>query len=129
MQKYSLHHTVEEIKNDFFDMNPHKAPGSDGFGAHFYQAFWPLIENEICIAIQGFFRHGKLPPSLTHTIIALILKNANPETANHFRPISLINTLYKVISKLLVNRLCPILKANISPLQITKCIHPTKIHS
>lgn len=109
--------STEEIKAAFFDMNPHKAPGLDGFGAHFFQAYWPYIENDICLAIQSFFFHGKLHPALNHTIIALIPKKPNPETLNHYRPISLVNTLYKAISKLLVSRLCPILKSNISPLQ------------
>lgn len=54
-------YTPEEIKAVFFDMNPHKVPGSDGFGAHFLQAYWPFIENDICLAIQSLFFHGKLP--------------------------------------------------------------------
>lgn len=59
----------------------------------------------------------KAPPALNHTIIPLIPKKCNPETPNRYRPISLINTLYKAVSKLLVKRLCPILKTNITPLQ------------
>lgn len=46
----------EDIKAAFFDMNPHKAPG--GFGPKFYQAYWPMVGQEICKAIQGFFHHG-----------------------------------------------------------------------
>lgn len=97
-------------------MNPHEAPGSDGFGAKNFQAYWHIIGNNICLAIHGFFHHGHLPPSLNHIIIALIPKTPTPETPNHFRTISLINSIYKAISKLLVARLCPILKSNISTL-------------
>lgn len=113
-------YSVEEIKAVFFEMNHHKTPGSDdGFGANFFQAYWPNIENDICLAIQGFFYHGRFPPSLNHIIITLIPKKPNPETPNHYHPISLINTLYKAILKLLVRRLYPTLKTNISPLQNT----------
>ena len=106
-----------EIKDAFFDINPLKAPGSDGFGGKFYQAFWPIIKKELITAVQSFFFHGKLPPSLNHTLITLIPKREAPETPDHFRPISLINSIYKAISKLLVTRLRPILQREISPLQ------------
>lgn len=101
----------------FNNINPYKAPGFDGFGSKFFQAYQPIIENDVCLAIQSFFHHDKLLLSLTHTLITLILKIDHPETPNHFRPISLINTIYKAISKLLVHRLSPILKREISPLQ------------
>lgn len=107
----------DDIKSFFFEMNPHKALGSDGFGANFFQAYWPIMDPQICLAIHGFFHHGCPPASLNHTIITLIPKTSSPETPNHFRPVSLINTIYKAISKLLVQILCLILKSNISPLQ------------
>jgi hypothetical protein len=53
---------------------------------------------------------------LNHSFIVLIPKNENPSNFNHFRPISLCNTMYKVISKLLVARLRPLLHKFISPL-------------
>ena len=107
----------EDVKNAFFDINPLKAPGSDGFGGKFYQAYWPIIGPELITAVQSFFHHGKLPPSLNHTLITLIPKKEAPESPDHFRPISLINTIYKAISKILVTRLRPILQREISPLQ------------
>ena len=106
-----------EIKAAFFDINPYKAPRSDGFGSKFFQTYWHIIHKDICVAIRSFFFHGKLPPSLNHTIITLIPKRENPSSPYHFRPISLINTIYKAISKILVQRLCPILQREISPFQ------------
>lgn len=110
--------STDEIKNALFDINPNKSPGLDGYGAKFFQAYWPIIENDVVIAIQSFFHHRKLPPSLNHTLIALIPKRPLPETPDHYRPIGLINnTIYKGISKILVNRLRPILQREISPFQ------------
>ena len=54
---------------------------------------------------------------MNHTIITLLPENENPDTPNHFRPISLINTIYKAISKILVHRLILILQQEISPFQ------------
>lgn len=107
----------EEIRVVFFDMNLHKAPGIDCYRAHLFQAYWSTIETDIRLAIKGFFHHEKLMPFLNHTILALLPKIQNPDNPNHFRPISLINTVDKSISKLLVQRLCPILNQNRSPLQ------------
>ncbi|XP_056688407.1 uncharacterized protein [Spinacia oleracea] len=107
----------EEIKNSFFTMKPLKAPGSDGFGPKFFQTYWKTIGPEVTLATKSFFSHGKIPPFLNHTLIALIPKNDNPENPNHFRPISLCGTIYKAISKLLVSRLSPILQKHISPFQ------------
>lgn len=69
------------------------------------------------LAIQFFFHQGKLLPSLNHTLITLFPKRDAPESPKHSRPISLINTMYKSISKLIVNRLRHILQREISPLQ------------
>ena len=64
-----------------------------------------------------FFTHGKLLKQINHTFIALIPKVDNPLQTQQFRPISLCNTIYKTISKLLVNRLRPLLNKIISPAQ------------
>lgn len=109
--------TPEEVKATLFDINPHKAPGSDGYGAKKFQAYWPIIHTDVTTSIESFFHHGKLPSSPNHTLLTLIPKRKTPETPDHFRPISLINTLYKGISKILVNRLRPILQREISPFQ------------
>lgn len=69
------------------------------------------------LAIQSFFHHDKLPALLNHTLISLIPKRPALKSPEHFRPISLINTIYKAISKLIVNRLRLILQREISPLQ------------
>ena len=90
--------TEEEIQRALFQMNPYKAPGSDGFGALFFQKFWPLFKDRLCLAIQHFFCTGELLKQFNHTFIALIPKVDNPNVPSHFRPISLYNTLYKIIA-------------------------------
>jgi len=109
--------TDNEIYQALFDMDPHKAPGPDGFDASFYQDHWDLIKDQICFAIKDFFNSGRLLKEVNHTFIALVPKVENPETTAHFRPISLCNTLYKIIAKVLVNRMRPILQRLIHPCQ------------
>jgi hypothetical protein len=109
--------TREEIKTTIFEMHPCKAPGPDGLPAFFFKQYWPIVADQVCNAVQNFFVHGQMLKELNNTFIVLIPKNENPTTVNHYRPISLCNTVYKIISKLLVARLRPILHKLISPQQ------------
>ena len=95
----------EEIKAVIFSMNPDKAPGVDGMSPLFFQKFWTTIKKEVVNAIQTFFHTGHLLKSVNHTVITLIPKVLNPTSLNQLRPISLCTTIYKVIAKILANRL------------------------
>ena len=77
-------------------------------------------------AVKGFFRSGKLLKQVKHTFITLLAKIDNPSAINHFRPISLCSTIYKIISKILTNRLKDIIPKLIHPLQ-GAFIHGTAI--
>jgi len=109
--------TDDEIYNAVFQMDPHKAPGPDGFGASFFQDHWATIKGLLSIAIKDFFHTGTLLKEVNHTLITLIPKTENPETTAHFWPISLCNTIYKILAKILVNRLRPVLQRIIHPSQ------------
>jgi hypothetical protein len=82
-----------------------KAPGPDGFTAGFFQQNWATIHIEICNAILYFFQTSVLDPKINVTNIALIPKVDSPCSVTDFRPISLCNVIYKLISKVLANRL------------------------
>ncbi|MCI28064.1 RNA-directed DNA polymerase (Reverse transcriptase), partial [Trifolium medium] len=97
--------TKEEVKNALFQMHPDKAPGPDGFNPAFYQHFWNLCGNDIFEAAKEWLERGYFPSSLNETNICLIPKCENPNSMKDMRPISLCNVLYKMISKLLANRL------------------------
>ena len=71
----------------------------------------------MCQAIKSFFLDGKLLRQVNHTLIALIPKADHPTTTAQFRPISLCNSLYKIIAKILVNRMRPVLRKIIDPVQ------------
>ena len=67
--------------------------------------------------MKQIFASQKVPNYLNQTLIALIPKQLGPETISQFRPISLCNTVYKIVSKILVNRIRPLLPKLISPMQ------------
>ena len=109
--------TVEEIRASLWALKPFKAPGPDGLHVGFYQHFWMEVKNSVCEEIKEIFRHGVVPSYLNETFIALIPKCQNPESLSNYRPISLCNSIYKVISKIIVARISPHLSSLISPVQ------------
>lgn len=109
---------VEWLKsNALFQIGPLKAPDPDGFPARFFQRNWGLLKDDIIRAIKYFFATGNMPQGVNDTTIVLIPMVKNPTDLKDFRPISLCNVIYKIISKCLVNRLWPILDGMVSPTQ------------
>ncbi|KAG7594282.1 Reverse transcriptase domain [Arabidopsis thaliana x Arabidopsis arenosa] len=106
--------TNEEVKKVLFSMPANKSPGPDGYTSEFFKSAWPLIENDFTVAIQSFFKKGFLPKGVNTTILALIPKKENAQVMKDYRPISCCNVLYKVISKILANRLKDLLPQIVS---------------
>ena len=94
-----------------------KAPGPDGYSSGFFKAAWPVVGQEVTKAVLEFFSTGKLLKQVNSTLLALIPKVHTPMTVGDFRPISCCNVLYKIIAKLLGQRLSVVLDKIISPCQ------------
>ncbi|KAK9939901.1 hypothetical protein M0R45_016581 [Rubus argutus] len=121
VQLESLCKPVEmcEIKSALFSIGGLKTPGIDGFPALFYQTHWNLYATDIFTIVHHAFSSGVIPAGLNHKIISLIPKVTGPQSMVQFRPISLCNTIYKVISKMIVARIRPLMKLLISPNQVS----------
>eukprot|EP00253_Pinus_taeda_P028879 PITA_28879 len=109
--------TEEEITNVVWSMEPNKAPGPDGFSAHFYRICWEIIKIDLFRMVRGILRKAKVGGGINSTFLALIPKETNPRTFDRYRPISLCNTSYKIVAKLLANRIKPLLPKLISQAQ------------
>ena len=108
-------YSVDEIKPALFQMGPTKAPGPDGMNALFYQIFWHIVGDNVITAVLDFLNSSYMVPEINYTYIVLILKVRSPKKMADFRLISLCNVIYKIISKVLANRLKQILPQLISP--------------
>lgn len=103
-----------EIKRALFDLKPHKAAGWDGFQPAFFQKFWDVVGDNVVDEIKNAFVLQSTPSLWNKSLICLIPKCANPSEVRSFRPISLYSTMYKIFTKLLANRLKPIISSIIS---------------
>jgi len=88
-------------------MNPHKTLGPDRLNAAFFQKYWDIIGDDVCAAIIAILNGHAIPPKLNLTYVALIPKKPKLTTMANFRPISLCTVTYKLVTKVLSDRLKP----------------------
>ena len=109
--------TEEEVRQTLFMMHPEKAPGPDGMTALFFQHSWNIIKKDLLEMVNDFMSSGILDARLNMTNICLIPKTERPTRMIELRPISLFNVGYKIISKVLCQRLKVCLPSLISETQ------------
>ncbi|XP_038695493.1 uncharacterized protein LOC119992773 [Tripterygium wilfordii] len=97
--------TKQEVWHAVQSISSHKAPGPDGFSAGFYHSHWDIIGDDVFEAVMDFLETGVMDPEINNTLIALIPKKKDAVRVTEFRPISLCNVSYKIISKVLAIRL------------------------
>jgi len=106
-----------EIKRALDQMGDLKAPGPDGMPAIFYKKCWHIVGERVIKEVLQVLNGGEMPAGWNDTNIILIPKVKNPTELKDFRPISLRNVIYKIVSKVLANRLKKILPDIISSTQ------------
>ena len=95
----------DEILQVVSDLDENKAPGPDEFTMAFYHHCWRVLEKDVLAVFEEFFQSCKFKKSLNATFIALIPKRNDASNIRDFRPISLVGSVYKILAKVLANRL------------------------
>jgi hypothetical protein len=106
-----------EVIQALSSLGSSKAHGPDGFTALFYKKYWSSVRKDVLACVGNFFQNRHLLKEQNHTYITLIPNQSGSHTVHHFRPINLCNIAYKIISKILANRLKIVLPKIISFLQ------------
>ena len=96
---------AEEVWRALKQMHPTKAPGPDGMSPIFFQQYWDIVGPEVINCVLNSLNSGVMPSGINETYICLIPKVKSPQKITEYRPISLCNVIYKIISKVLANRL------------------------
>ena len=99
----------EEIWTAISRLNGDKAPGPDGFPLVFWSFSWDFVKAEVLGFFKEFHEQGKFVRSLNATFLVLVPKKQNVEDLKDLRPISLMGGLYKILAKVLANRIKSVL--------------------
>jgi hypothetical protein len=105
---------MQEVANVIELSNGNKCPSLDGFNFSFFKKFWGLLKKEIMCLFLEFHDSAKLPSCFSSYFITLIPKVLCPHQLCEFRPIALLGSLYKLLSKVLANRLGKVMNSIIS---------------
>ena len=108
---------AKDVKMSLWSLKAFKAPGPDGLYLGFFPKCWPTVGDLVVNEVRQIFSSGKMSEYLNRTLIFFIPKYIGPETPNQFRPISLCNTVYKIVTKIIVCRLRPIMGNFVSSFQ------------
>jgi len=106
--------SLDEVKAAMWDCGNFKCLGPDGISFGFIKEFWDILKDDVMRFIVEFYRNGRLTKGINSTFVALISKVLSPQRLNDFRLISLVGSMYKILSKVLSNILRSITRSVIS---------------
>ena len=107
----------EEVFAAISGLNGEKAPGPDSFPITFWFFSWEFVKDEVMDFFKEFYEKKKFVRSLNATFLVLIPKKGNVEGIKDYRPISMLGGLYKILAKVLANRMRRVLDKVVSPSQ------------
>ncbi len=109
-----LHKAVQSMESG-------RVPGIDGIPVDFYKCFWEVIGEDLLEVLNGSLDEGLLPLSCRRAVLTLLPKKVDLTDIKNWRPVSLLCSDYKILSKSLANRLSKTMNEAIHPDQ-TYCV-------
>lgn len=100
--------SVEEITSDVMSLKSDSSPGPDGLGDVFFQKNWGIINLDVVQEVTQFFLQDWILLNFNSNTIVIIPKNNEPNLIKHFWPIALANFKFKIISKIIADRVATI---------------------
>ena len=101
--------TEEELEKAVRSMENIKSPGIDGLTTNFYKYFWPVLSEKLTRVLNHAFRTGTLAVSQRWGIISLLFEKGDRNQLKNWRPVTLLNMAYKILTTALANRLQQVL--------------------
>lgn len=108
----------DEIWHAVRQLGSQKALGLNGLNVLFYKKHWCIVKRDIVAMVQNVFHTSFILCEINHSNIALIPKIEKPNALSHYKPISLCNISYIILSEMITNRLCCMMSSIISPMQV-----------
>ena len=110
--------TLQELKLILSQCKQERSPGPDGWTSEFFSHFFDLVGPDLLQMIEDTRTKGMITRNLNSTFLILIPKENNAVSFNDYRPISLCNLVYKLVSKVIANRMKPFLVRGLSAEQL-----------
>jgi len=111
--------TKKEIRDSVWQCEGTKSPGSDGFNFNFLKKSWEVMKDEVVAVMILFHETGCIPKGCNASFVALVPKVRDPAKLEQYRPISLVGAMYKIIAKVLAERIKNVLPHVIDESQST----------
>jgi len=109
--------SLEEVHIVVRKGGKNKAPRNDGIGLEFYKANWETMLGDIRDMMNQIFLERKVSVQQNHGVIVCLPKSSDPTTPAVFRPITLLNTDYKILARIIAYRLRPMMEELLHPIQ------------
>ena len=100
---------LDELSKAFYKMMNNKSPGQDGICVEFYKVYWNDVKNDVLEVFVHDLNNKQLVYSQHMAVIKLLYKKGNRHAIKNWRPISLLNVDFKILSKALAKRIKNIL--------------------
>jgi len=102
------HIAADELWKAISQGKPHKAPGPDGIGLEFYRSEWDVIKTELVKIMNCMFLNDPIIAQQVKGHVVCMPKKPQPVRIEDYRPLTLLNAEYKILARIIANRLKPI---------------------
>ena len=109
--------TADELRAAIFIWDAKTAPGHDGIGLNLFQATWNALQDDWLNLFSQMFVPGNLTEQQNRGVVVCIPKTTRPNHPSNYRPITLLNTDYKILAHIVANRIQPTLEELLHPSQ------------
>ena len=99
--------TLEEVREAVKKGKRHKSPGPDGICHEFFIKKWDIVKEDLTYIINNMYMEGSVSDSQKHGHIVYLPKQATPISPENYRPLTILNTDYKLLTRIIANRLRP----------------------
>ncbi|WOL04215.1 hypothetical protein Cni_G12936 [Canna indica] len=110
--------SVEEVWNAMVGFGRGKSPGVDGYIVEFYIQHWEHMKCAVIKEVNSVFKNNIMPAGWNNTKLVMIPKHEKSRKIQEFRPIAVCNTIYKIVAKIIANRIRSVLDKIISKEQM-----------
>jgi hypothetical protein len=98
---------MDKLKRAVMKGKPNKAPGWDGISNDFFRTVWDTIKHELLEVVNDMYRDGQVSVNQKHGMIVCVPKKPRPMRTDDYRHLTLLNTDFKLLARIISNRIHP----------------------